>query len=306
MAETESGLSAARLLGRVEAVAPVPPETDPLHASAHDRMAPSWPEPPVLGQQAAVFNRIAAPGIESNANSPQTDMRDAHTTAPMQQIAPTYSEREAAPAAASSRTVDSQASEPSPRAPIRFDIHVVEDGDTLSTIAEQCLGAASRANEIFELNRDILKSPDLLPIGVALRIPNEMSRAAGWRSRDDVLFAVTPLPPVESHLVVQGEGSGVRGQGAGDAGGRESEGAGVGGHGSGNSAIGGEGLGSSEMNAAPAASGRIHRVAHGETLTAIAHRYYGDAMRYHEIYHANRERLPNPHALAPGTELVIP
>jgi nucleoid-associated protein YgaU len=49
--------------------------------------------------------------------------------------------------------------------------HLVVDGDTLSALAERFLGTANRAKEIFELNRDILSDPVLLPIGVELKIP---------------------------------------------------------------------------------------------------------------------------------------
>jgi nucleoid-associated protein YgaU len=49
--------------------------------------------------------------------------------------------------------------------------HTVVDGDTLPALAEQFLGSANRAQEIFEANRDLLSTPSLLPIGVELKIP---------------------------------------------------------------------------------------------------------------------------------------
>lgn len=49
--------------------------------------------------------------------------------------------------------------------------HVVKDGDTLAKIAERYLGDANRARELYELNQDKLSSPDLLPIGAELQIP---------------------------------------------------------------------------------------------------------------------------------------
>lgn len=52
-----------------------------------------------------------------------------------------------------------------------FRIHRIVDGDTLGDLAERYLGDARRAEEIFELNRDILGSPTLLPIGAPLQIP---------------------------------------------------------------------------------------------------------------------------------------
>ncbi len=53
--------------------------------------------------------------------------------------------------------------------------HVVADGDSLPEIAERYLRDASRAREIYNLNRDVLNSPDLLPIGAELRIPQSVA-----------------------------------------------------------------------------------------------------------------------------------
>jgi nucleoid-associated protein YgaU len=49
--------------------------------------------------------------------------------------------------------------------------HTIVDGDTLSAIAQKYLGRADRYLEIFEQNRDVLHSPDILPIGKVLKIP---------------------------------------------------------------------------------------------------------------------------------------
>ena len=54
-------------------------------------------------------------------------------------------------------------------------IHVVHNGDTLEKLAERYLGSPLRAGEIFDLNRDRLKNPHVLPIGAELRIPNSGS-----------------------------------------------------------------------------------------------------------------------------------
>jgi nucleoid-associated protein YgaU len=47
----------------------------------------------------------------------------------------------------------------------------LRDGDTLESVAERYLGDRERAAEIFELNRDVLPRPDLLPVGVTIVIP---------------------------------------------------------------------------------------------------------------------------------------
>jgi nucleoid-associated protein YgaU len=47
----------------------------------------------------------------------------------------------------------------------------LRDGDTLESVAERYLGDRERATEIFELNREVLARPDLLPVGVTIVIP---------------------------------------------------------------------------------------------------------------------------------------
>ncbi len=54
--------------------------------------------------------------------------------------------------------------------------HVVESSDTLEKLAKRYLGDEGRALEIFDLNRDLLDNPHLLPIGAKLRIPVDQSR----------------------------------------------------------------------------------------------------------------------------------
>ncbi|MUU77390.1 LysM peptidoglycan-binding domain-containing protein [Winogradskyella endarachnes] len=49
-----------------------------------------------------------------------------------------------------------------------------------------------------------------------------------------------------------------------------------------------------------------HTVASGETLGKIAKHYYGDAMKYKEIFAANSDLLKNPDVIHPDQELIIP
>jgi nucleoid-associated protein YgaU len=50
-------------------------------------------------------------------------------------------------------------------------IHVVHQGDSLDRLAKRYLGDEARALEIFDLNREVLDNPHILPIGVELRLP---------------------------------------------------------------------------------------------------------------------------------------
>lgn len=49
-----------------------------------------------------------------------------------------------------------------------------------------------------------------------------------------------------------------------------------------------------------------HTVSSGETLGKIAKHYYGDAMKYTQIFEANSDILKNPDMIHPDQELIIP
>jgi nucleoid-associated protein YgaU len=59
-----------------------------------------------------------------------------------------------------------------------------------------------------------------------------------------------------------------------------------------------------ELEAAP--SQETYVVQAGDSLSAIAQRFYGDANAYMRIFDANRDKLDNPDMIHPGQELVIP
>lgn len=50
--------------------------------------------------------------------------------------------------------------------------YVVQSGDSLSKIAKEELGDASRWPEIFELNKDQIKDPNLIHVGQELKMPS--------------------------------------------------------------------------------------------------------------------------------------
>jgi Tfp pilus assembly protein FimV len=51
---------------------------------------------------------------------------------------------------------------------------------------------------------------------------------------------------------------------------------------------------------------RIHVVQKGETLSSIAQKYYGSHRSWQKILNANRDKLPDPNRLVPGSRLIIP
>jgi nucleoid-associated protein YgaU len=57
----------------------------------------------------------------------------------------------------------------------------------------------------------------------------------------------------------------------------------------------------------PAASQeRFHDVVSGDTLSAMAKKYYGDASQYGRIFEANRDQLNDPDKIRVGQRLKVP
>ncbi len=73
--------------------------------------------------------------------------------------------------------------------------HRVEDGDTLTRLAVHYLGSADAYRQIYDLNRDVLDSPDLLPIGAELRIPARVQTGATASADPAAATGMVPLPP---------------------------------------------------------------------------------------------------------------
>jgi hypothetical protein len=87
--------------------------------------------------------------------------------------------------------------------------HVIVDGDSLEKLAGRYLDDPQRSNEIFQANRELLASPDLLPIGTEIVIPDrsvpraldalkQQSSTVGntaLRSASHNMVPVRPVPP---------------------------------------------------------------------------------------------------------------
>ena len=59
---------------------------------------------------------------------------------------------------------------------------------------------------------------------------------------------------------------------------------------------------------APAVTARVeyYVVQSGDTLGAIAKRFLGNAMKYPQIFEANREVIKDPNLIYPGQKIRIP
>ncbi|MBX7168410.1 MAG: LysM peptidoglycan-binding domain-containing protein [Pirellulales bacterium] len=158
--------------------------------------------------------------------------------------------------------------------------HEVRDGDTLEGLAQHYLGDPSRVADIIAINRDQLPNPDLLPIGLELRIP-----PAGRQPDRSVVPAglADAGAPAATTMIAVPEGSLRRD------------------------------VASATLDFAPLPTAtattpgtRKHRVRQGDTLRSIARHYYGDAQRFGEIFAANQATLRDADLLPVGTELIVP
>lgn len=61
-----------------------------------------------------------------------------------------------------------------------------------------------------------------------------------------------------------------------------------------------------EAPPAPDAAAQTYVVEKGDSLWTIAVKFYGNGGQWQQIYEANRDRIPDPAKLRPGTELIIP
>lgn len=70
-----------------------------------------------------------------------------------------------------SSTATAETTRPQETAPV-YKSYTVKSGDTLWNIAKRCLGEGSRYMEIYTLNKDLIKNPNLIYVGQVLALPN--------------------------------------------------------------------------------------------------------------------------------------
>lgn len=75
-------------------------------------------------------------------------------------------------------------------------VHTIRDGDSLEKLAKWYLGDVDRAQEIFEMNRDVLSDPMLLPIGTRVQLPRRTHRVPPWPSREEITPTMDPLQDI--------------------------------------------------------------------------------------------------------------
>ncbi len=180
--------------------------------------------------------------------------------------------------------------------------YTVKRGDTLSKIALRHLGSRKRAMEIYNLNKDRMANPNVLKVGMNLRIPfdHHSNRTSTHRisttdslpsiamryygsARPEIIEGIRLANPVLSRggfregtkLVIPPlevvENTPVEIY-ANTTAGRE----------------------------------RVYIVHSGDTLSKIAARKYGNSNKWRAIYNANKDKLSKPSALRVGMTIRLP
>ena len=81
-------------------------------------------------------------------------------------------------------------------------IHVVQKGETLSSIAAKVMGSSNRFQDLFDANRDQLSDANDVRVGMSLRVPpRRVARADATtpRTKDRPSQSAPPLLPVNSN-----------------------------------------------------------------------------------------------------------
>lgn len=175
--------------------------------------------------------------------------------------------------------------------------YCVRDGDDLGSIAGRFYGQPAAAAAIWAANRETIPHPDLLPIGVELRLPPPWSVAAHGRT---VAGAIEPaahaLPTAAPAPVAMPAATAAPWLAP---------------------------VAPPALEPAPAERASTDRapvvavsapgrsaagvvVGPGESLASLARRLYGDPAMAEQIFAANRDRLRSPDLVVPGMELRLP
>jgi nucleoid-associated protein YgaU len=192
--------------------------------------------------------------------------------------------------------------------------YVVRDGDDLTGIALKVYGHAGAATAIWTANRDRLTDPQVLPIGLALRLPPSWMLPAAHAAAAGATGAAIEPTFTTAH---SGEraGTGVAADPVRSAAPSGPEPFWLQGGAAPSpspSAILTAGPGhrsipeATAVPSAPAQRPATVRVGMGDSLESIAVRFYGDRAMASRIWLANRDRLRSPDLLVPGAELRLP
>ncbi|QDU81345.1 LysM domain/BON superfamily protein [Polystyrenella longa] len=148
---------------------------------------------PRLNQSIVTLDETFDPFGESIDTKPATGSSSSmgRTTSPSQYRNDAVAPREVAQTAPTARPLEERAI--SPLGEDTMLVHEVRRAETLSGISARYLGSAHQFMQIFEANRDVLKSPHDIRVGMKLRIPRaESSQQATQPRRQEVGAKLDP------------------------------------------------------------------------------------------------------------------
>lgn len=148
--------------------------------------------------------------------------------------------------------------------------YTVVPGDTLSKIAAVHLGSASRTviNAIFDANRRVISSPDVLRVGVELVLP-VIQGVSGSSIAKSVTTAPTLGRPTPTKVASAFQSVDTQ---AGK----------------------------------PAPRVRWYQIKKNDRYISIARRQLGDARRWREVYELNKDKFPDPQRIRDGVRIRLP
>ncbi len=151
--------------------------------------------------------------------------------------------------------------------------YTVVAGDTLSKIAAVHLGSASRTvvKAIFDANREILSSPDVLRVGAELVLP-AIRGVPGSSSATSVNGAPTPVRPTAPQ----------------------------------STKVRSTFQSANPPARKPAPPVRWYQIKKNDRYISIARRQLGDAGRWREVYELNKGTFPDPQRIREGVRIKLP
>jgi nucleoid-associated protein YgaU len=150
--------------------------------------------------------------------------------------------------------------------------HVIQAGDSYSTLAKKYLGSSKYATLIARANPG--KDPRKLQVGMKINIPPAPADA---KKPAELAHGSADSPGLPAGKSPGAQGSKTQ-------------------------------TGKSELSdTTPVPPDRAYQVKSGEGWHELAKRFLGDAKRWPELYELNRDRVPrNPEALREGTTIELP
>lgn len=131
--------------------------------------------------------------------------------------------------------------------------YIIKSNDSLSMIAKNLLGDVNKWVELYELNKDIIKNPDIIEPGMSLQLPVE-NKKEPQAPKETQPRPTEPTPATHESPVIP----------------------------------------------------TMYEVKPNDSLSIIAKNVLGDETRYREIYELNKNRIMHPSFIYPGQKLKLP